>query len=129
MAWWTCRLAPACRQALRCWSCVGICRHFVSPHPGPLPWGEGESSAVSGPHPRRRLPNQRAQIPSWRKLFLLHEGEGQGEGKLRFVSRRVLGIQRALQYCRAGEIFNVRFSTSICVGCMVTGVLTTDGIL
>src|SRR5439155_2534353 len=35
--------------------------HFLSPHPGPLPWGEGESSAVFGPSPRRSLPVQFAQ--------------------------------------------------------------------
>src|SRR5207244_13119643 len=35
--------------------------HFLSPHPGPLPWGEGESSAVFGPSPRRSLPVQCAQ--------------------------------------------------------------------
>ncbi len=58
--------------------------NFLSPHPGPLPWGEGESSTVSGPFLRRSLPSQCAQntrraaaVPSPRGRG---SGEGQGEG-------------------------------------------------
>src|SRR5439155_14685399 len=32
--------------------------HFHSPHPGPLPRGEGESPAVFRPYPRRSLLSQ-----------------------------------------------------------------------
>src|SRR5947207_10407656 len=32
--------------------------HFVPPHPGPLPWGEGESSAVSRSYAGQSLPSQ-----------------------------------------------------------------------
>src|SRR5437867_8228852 len=60
-------------------------RHFLSPHPGPLPWGEGESCAVSEQYPRQSLASECAQntrpaeaVPSPRGL---PEGEGQGGGK------------------------------------------------
>src|SRR6266571_5141638 len=31
--------------------------HSVPPHPGPLPWGEGEWSTASRSHPCRNSPN------------------------------------------------------------------------
>ncbi len=47
----------------------------VSPHPGPLPWGEGETEPTLG-RSQKYLICQGVQ-----KLFLLPEGEGQDEGE------------------------------------------------
>src|SRR2546429_9165232 len=59
--------------------------HFLSPHPGPLPWGEGESCAVSEQYPRQSLASECAQntrpaeaVPSPRGRG---SGWGQGEGE------------------------------------------------
>ena len=49
--------------------------HFLSPHPGPLPWGEGESSAVFGLCPRRSWQSSGRKRRAWAA-----EGEGAGEG-------------------------------------------------
>src|SRR5207249_9977688 len=49
--------------------------HFLSPHPGPLPWGEGESSAVFRPCPRRSLPIQCAQNARQESLSSGRSGE------------------------------------------------------
>jgi hypothetical protein len=47
----------------------------VPPHPGPLPWGEGESSPVT-------LPNGRSEFATARSSVLpLPKGEGRGEGE------------------------------------------------
>jgi hypothetical protein len=51
------------------------------PHPGPLPRGEGESSAAAGPIWSRRLLDARPR--KQRRLFAIPSpgGEGQGEGE------------------------------------------------
>ncbi len=50
---------------------------FLSPHPSPLPWGEGEPFSPRRTSQTRRLSTARCS------LFPLPEGEGQGEGKRR----------------------------------------------
>src|SRR6266542_2356588 len=54
--------------------------HSLSLHPGPLPWGEGESSAVLGAIPETELAKPVRKTRASRWLFPLPEGEGQGEG-------------------------------------------------
>ena|SRR5436305_606514 len=49
-------------------------RWSVSPHPSPLPWGEGEPFSA-----RRAIQTSRLSTAP-RALFPLPEGEGQGEG-------------------------------------------------
>jgi hypothetical protein len=61
---------------------------FLSPHPGPLPWGEGELDPTQSTIQTIRLSAARGA------LFPLPEGEGQGEGKRRGhnpVSRSISG--------------------------------------
>ena len=82
----------------------GVCRgeveRFFPPHPGPLPWGEGESSAVLEtfqPPARSPLPSElrpeggdgilvTRNDPSRPSLSPLPEGEGKGEGERRVGS-------------------------------------------
>src|SRR2546427_2885145 len=52
-------------------------RWVLSPHPSPLPWGEGE------PFSPRRTSHTRRPSTARGALFPLPEGEGQGEGKRR----------------------------------------------
>src|SRR5437867_11893855 len=50
-------------------------QHAVPPHPGPLPWGEGELSAAH---------SKTQRLPHYRALEMVHplpEGEGWGEGE------------------------------------------------
>src|SRR5213596_2975310 len=53
----------------------GAVRWILSPHPSPLPWGEGEPFS-----PRRTIQTRRLSTARC-ALFPLPEGEGQGEGK------------------------------------------------
>ena len=53
----------------------------VAPHPDPLLWGEGESSAVVAKIRRLDLPDIRTKNHERRLLFPLPEGVGKGEGK------------------------------------------------
>src|SRR5213593_4872330 len=55
----------------------------LSPHPSPLPWGEGEPFS-----PRRTTHSPRLAAARC-ALFPLPEGEGQGEGKRRGLPSRV----------------------------------------
>src|SRR2546428_13259523 len=64
-------------------------RHFVSPHPSPLPRGEGESCTISEPYRRMYLPSKCAQDTRLAEAVPSPEGEGQGEGERRFDSHRV----------------------------------------
>src|SRR5438876_12135740 len=61
----------------------GAASRFLSPHPGPLPWGEGEPFAAGRTIQRGCFSTARSS------LFPLPEGEGQGEGKRREVPSRV----------------------------------------
>ena len=53
----------------------GAVRWSLSPHPGPLPWGEGELLLAADYNPDLSALTARCA------LFPLPEGEGQGEGK------------------------------------------------
>jgi hypothetical protein len=67
---------------------------FLSPHPSPLPWGEGEPFS-----PRRTIQTRRLSTARC-ALFPLPEGEGQGEGKRRELPSRVSDHSRN---CRTGR--------------------------
>ena len=73
---WAAGQPPICSWfRLRC----GDYGSHVSPHSGPLPWGEGESSAVfpsirDGGHRKRSVLSNEL-----RHLFPLPQGGGQGE--------------------------------------------------
>jgi len=56
-------------------------RQFVSPHPGPLSWGEGETLSVSRRNYGCKLLNAFEIYGNGQRLFLLPKGEGQDEGK------------------------------------------------
>jgi len=54
----------------------------LSPHPSPLPWGEGETDSAFLAKVTRWIRATPAQVPAHvRPLFPLPEGEGQGEGE------------------------------------------------
>src|SRR5436309_11774557 len=53
---------------------------MLSPHPGPLPWGEGESAPPLGTTQRGVCPTNLRNNRTCRRLFPLPVGEGQGEG-------------------------------------------------
>ena len=55
-------------------SCCAV-QWFLSPHPSPLPWGEGEPNSPQSTIQSHWLSAARCA------LFPLPEGEGQGEGK------------------------------------------------
>jgi len=55
----------------------------LSPHPGPLPRGEGEFSAGLQQNPTRFLLDELPEQPRLPPLFPLPVGKGQGEGKRR----------------------------------------------
>src|SRR6266480_7920612 len=81
-------------RACQCGPAAGL--NSMAVHPGPLPRGEGETSAVFGPCPRRSFANPVCSVRKTcpcRWLFPLPEGEGQGEGKRRFDCRRLSHIQ------------------------------------
>src|SRR5437660_5226851 len=61
------------RQRVSC----GAAPRFLSPHPGPLPGGEGEA------FPARRTIQRGRFSTAGSSLFPLPTGEGQGEGKRR----------------------------------------------
>src|SRR5437667_9191628 len=70
-------------------------RWSVSPHPGPVPWGEGEPCST-----RRTF--QISWLSTGRgALFPLPEGEGQAEGKRRERASRVSDLSRN---CRTGRV-------------------------
>src|SRR5438876_4660367 len=58
-------------------------RSFLSPHPSPLPWGEGAPAS-----PRRTIQTRRLSTARC-ALFPPPEGAGQGEGKRRELPSRV----------------------------------------
>jgi len=71
-------------------------QRVVPPHPGPLPWGEGELSVVHSKIQR---------LPHYRALEMVHplpEGEGWGEGE-----RTVLMSTRAVIEIRATKYFSL----------------------
>src|SRR5213083_406299 len=73
----------------------GAVRWILSPHPSPLPWGEGEPFS-----PRRTIQTRRLSTARC-ALFPLPEGEGQGEGKRRELPSRVSDHPR---YGRTGRV-------------------------
>jgi len=64
----------------------------VPPHPGPLPWGEGESFAAVRQTERGRL------VPTPALDFPLPQGEGQGEGEGDMILRRTDSLSAARFY-------------------------------
>src|SRR5207253_5142369 len=73
----------------------GAALWLLSPHPSPLPWGEGESVS-----PQRTIQTRRLSTAHC-ALFPLPEGEGQGEGKRRELPSRVSEHSRN---CRTGRV-------------------------
>src|SRR2546422_1821619 len=67
----------------------------LSPHPSPLPWGEGEPFS-----PRRTIQTHRLTTARC-ALSPLPEGEGQGEGKRRELPSRVWDHSSD---CRTGRV-------------------------
>src|SRR5206468_7999589 len=70
-------------------------RWVLSPHPSPLPWGEGEPFSLWRTIQSRRLSTTRCAP------FPLPEGEGQGEGKRRGLPSPVSDHSRK---CRTGRV-------------------------
>jgi hypothetical protein len=66
------------------------------PHPGPLPWGEGESHPVSRPIQRYEL------ITTWRMVLPLLKGEDWGEGE------RAVRQPGSLDFCNLFSNVGVR---------------------
>src|SRR6266516_3043934 len=71
----------------------GMVLHAVSPHPGPLPWGEGEPCSA------RRTIHTRPLSTAQCSLFPLPEGEGQGEGKETVAPPLANVLASASDYC------------------------------
>src|SRR5881409_464815 len=67
----------------------------LSPHPSPLPWGEGEPFSPRRTIRTRRLSTARCAV------FPLPEGEGQGEGKRRELLAHVWDHYGACRTARA----------------------------
>src|SRR2546428_12651270 len=70
-------------------------RCSFSPHPVPLPWGEGEPFSLRRTIQTSRLSTARCA------LFPLPEGEDQGEGKRREIESPASEHSRN---CRTGEV-------------------------
>src|SRR6058998_458190 len=68
----------------------GAVRWVLSPHPSPLPWGEGDPFS-----PRRTVQTRRLYTARC-ALLPLPEGEGQGEGKRTRPSVPRVGLLREL---------------------------------
>ena len=82
----------------------GIVLSAVSPHPGPLPWGEGEPfTAWRTIHTRRLSTAQCSPFP-------LPGREGQGEGKEAAAPRHANDLAWACKDCPEGHIQNCRDS-------------------
>jgi len=60
--------------------CGFVYHSYFSPHPGPLPWGEGAASAAFPHNSARCLPDEPPDQPNEPPTVLSPRGRGSGEG-------------------------------------------------